>query len=349
MRIITPVILGVALTAPLIISGCKATNGRENSAPQTVTVSVQEVQPYAGNLEIAYSGTIEEVLAVPLTFSVIGTVSEVRVREGDRVYKGELLAMLNAENWQSSYNIALASQTQAEDAYRRMEPMHKSGSLPAIKWVDVETGLQQAKSAAALAKKNLDDCKLNSTVDGIVGRRSIEPGMGVTSAINAITVVRIDTVYARISVSEGEIAAIRKDVASEVIVPALGDMRYSGVVEQIGVMADPLMHTYKVKIAIPNKDHAMLPGMLCSVIVAGPDYGRGVVVPTGCVMVNETGLRYLYVADTVRHIAERREVTPGSFIRTGMEITSGLHAGEWIVVSGQQKLSDQSPISFNCR
>jgi RND family efflux transporter MFP subunit len=213
--------------------------------------------------------------------------------------------------------------------------------------VEVETGLQQAKAAAALAKKNLDDCKLYAIVDGIVGRRSIEPGMGVGSALSAITLVRIDTVYARISVSEGEIAAIKRGMVSRVTVAALGNTPCNGVMEQIGVMADPLMHTYKVKVAIANKDHALLPGMLCNVAIADPQSHTGVVVPTGCVMVDDGGKHYVFVADTAKNIAQRREIVPGSFVKTGLEISAGLHAGEWIVVSGQQKLSDQSPISYN--
>jgi membrane fusion protein, multidrug efflux system len=346
MRLILPVILTAVLSIMVMLCGCADPNGSDQRLLQAVAVSIQEVRPFSSEMEIAYSGTIEEALSVPLSFSVLGTVYEVRVNEGDRVHKGQLLAALNPESWQNSYDIAVAKQTQAEDAYQRMQPMHESGSLPAIKWVEVETGLQQAKSTAALAKKNLDDCKLYATIDGIVGRRSIEPGMSVTPAISSITLVGIDTVYAKISISEGEIAAVKKDMSAGVIVSALGHARYRGVVEQVGVMADPLMHTYKAKIAIPNQDHTLLPGMLCNVTVVDSSNQTGVIVPTGCVMADENGNHYLFVADTTRNIAQRREVTPGTFVKTGLEITSGLQFGEWIIVSGQQKLSDQSPISY---
>jgi membrane fusion protein (multidrug efflux system) len=346
MRLITPVILTAVISTTVLLSGCKGSNGGEQRSNQPIAVSIQEVRPFSSEMEIAYSGTIEEALSVPLTFSVLGTVSEVRVNEGDRVHKGQLLATLNSESWQNSYDIATAKLSQAEDAYRRMQPMHESGSLPAIKWVEVETGVQQARATAALAKKNLDDCKLYATMDGIVGKRSIEPGVSVSPAFSAITLVRIDTVYAKISVSEGEIAAIKKDMTAGVIIPALGHVRREGIVEQVGVMADPLMHTYKVKIAIPNQDQALLPGMLCNVAVVDSSNQTGVIIPTGCAIVDENGKYYLFVADIARNIAQRREVTPGSFVKTGLEITSGLQQGEWIVVSGQQKLSDQSPISY---
>jgi len=46
-----------------------------------------------------------------------------------------------------------ATEQQAEDAYNRLTPMHKNGDLSDVKYVEVETGLQKAKAAAAIAKK----------------------------------------------------------------------------------------------------------------------------------------------------------------------------------------------------
>lgn len=347
MRLKILVTLLLTVTALFTLSGCQSSKGNENMVQPPVAVITQTVQLFSADQAITYSGTIEEALTVPLTFSVMGTVAEVKVNEGARVRKGQLLATLNTESWQNSYEMMRAKERQAEDAYRRLQPMHASGSLPEIKFVEVETGLQQARAAAALAKKNLDDCKLYATVDGIVGRRNIEPGMGASPVISAITLVRIDTVYARISVSESEVALVREGAPAEIIVSALQKAHFSGQVNQIGVMADPLVHTYKVKIAVPNPDHRLLPGMLCNVALTDPTEQMGVIVPTGCLLVDANDVRYLFVADTVKKIALRREVTPGTLVKTGLQIRAGLSAGEMIVVAGQQKLSDQSLISYN--
>lgn len=334
------------LTMIFILSGCSITDGEDATLQRTISVKVQEVQLSNIEQQISFSGTIEEALSVPLSFSVPGTVSEVFVHEGDAVRKGQVLANLDSESWQNSYEMARAKAEQAEDAYQRMLPMHQNGSLPEIKFVEVETGLQEARSSLALAQKNLDDCMLIAPVDGIVGQRSIDPGMGVASSINTITLVRIDTVYARISVSENEIAPIHKGMTALVVVESLKDELLHGKITQMGVMADPLMHTYKVKVMIPNPDHLLLPGMLCSVMISESDHEPAVTVPTGCVMSNANGHYYLFVADTIQNVARRREVTPGPFVNTGMEIVEGLSSGEWVIVFGQQKLSDQTPINY---
>ena len=107
------------------------------------------------------------------------------------VKKGQLLATLDNATYQNTYAMMQATQQQAEDAYDRLTPMHKNGNLPDVKYVEVETGVQKAKAAAAIAKKTLDDCKLYATTDGYIGRRSIEPGMTAMPNLTSITIVKI--------------------------------------------------------------------------------------------------------------------------------------------------------------
>ena len=90
---------------------------------------------------------------------------------GDRVAKGQLIATVDPFSMQSSYDAAKASLAQAEDAYRRMKELYDKGSLPEIKWVEVQSKLQQAKSMEEVARKNLDDCKLYAPFSGIISER----------------------------------------------------------------------------------------------------------------------------------------------------------------------------------
>jgi RND family efflux transporter MFP subunit len=236
--------------------------------------------------------------------------------------------------------MSLASQKQAEDAYKRLLPMYKNGSLPEIKLVEVETGLQQAKSAALIAKKSLDDCKLYSPVDGIIGKRSIEPGMSAIPNLTSISIVKIDKVFARVPVSENEIAFIKKGAKSKIRIAALTNYEFLGSVEEIGVLADPIAHTYKIKIGIVNKNRQIKPGMICSVSLERSNNAEGLFVPDRSVLVDEQGRNFVYAV--YENKAVRKYVITGKLMKNGVEITSGLNDGEQIVVAGQQKLVDNS-------
>jgi RND family efflux transporter MFP subunit len=242
--------------------------------------------------------------------------------------------------------MALAAQAQAEDAYQRVTPMHKNGTLTDVKYVEVETGLQQAKAAAGIAKKALDNCRLYATTDGFVGKCSLDPGMVTIPNIATITIVQISKVFARVAVPENEIARIRKRETAEIHIGALGTQAYSGTIEEIGVMADALAHTYKIKIAVPNPEGLIKPGMVCTAVLRFPGEIRGLVIPNQALLVDETGRHFVYCVDAARQKAFLRYVKIGKLVQGGIEITEGLTADDLIVTAGHQKLADQSSVKI---
>jgi len=334
----------IIISILLLIREITACNTSKVSAPAPVTVEVKKIGIANDHDDFAYSGTIEESETIPLSFSVMGNVVKVLVAEGDPVKKGQLLAALDTTAYKNSYEMADASLKKAEDAFKRLTQMNQNGNLPAIKYVEVQTGLQQAKSAAAIARKNLYDCNLYATTDGIVGKRSIEPGMTATPNLTPITIVKIGKVYARIPVSENKIAIIKKGQHANIKIGALGLSTFNGIIEEMGVMADPLAHTYKIKIGIQNNDHKIKPGMVCSVTITSSTGIRNLVVPSEAVMVDETGQNFVYTVDAAHKTASRKFVKLGKLGNSGIEIVEGLNENELIVTSGQHKLADRSPV-----
>jgi RND family efflux transporter MFP subunit len=334
--------LNLALVSMIILgvwSGCSKNDTQEK---QPVNVVVQKVTNAVDEQSIAYNGTIEESESIPLSFSTVGNVARVLVSDGDFVKKGQLLALLNDETYKNAYEMSLASQKQAEDAYKRLLPMYKNGNLPEIKLVEVETGLQQAKASALITKKNVDDCKLYSPVDGIVGKRAIDPGMSAIPNLTSITIVKIDKVFAKVPVSESEISSVKIGDKAKIKIAALKDPDFIGTVEQIGVMADPIAHTYKIKIGILNKNRQIKPGMICNVTINKINETAGLFVTNSAVLVDEKGKNFVFAVNGDK--AFRKYVTTGKLLRNGVEITGGLNNGEQIVITGQQKLDDNTPV-----
>jgi membrane fusion protein, multidrug efflux system len=322
-----------------ILLGCQST---EHHQAEPSKVEVQQVKKIESNETFAYSGTIEESETIPLCFPVVGIVSRVYVSEGDAVKRGNLLASLNNATYKDLYEMALASKRQAEDAYSRVTPMYKNGNIPEIKYIEVQTGLQQATSSTAIAKKNLDDCNLYATTDGIIGKRSINPGMMAMTNLNSITIVKTKKVFARVSVSENEIALMKKGEKAIVTIGALGSKHYEGKIEEIGAVADPVVHTYSVKIGILNISGAIKPGMICTVEIHHQIDLQGFVVPSQAVLVDDTGKQFVYVLDDSHKQAVRKYVQTGKLLKDGVEITGGLNFNDLIVVAGQHKLAVRS-------
>lgn len=333
------------ITMTAFYTGCgENTKSQDLTNQNTVNVEITEVNLPSENQVFSYSGAIEESETVPLSFQVVGNVKQVLVKEGDFVKAGQTLAVLNSESYKNSYDMSLASLKQAEDAYKRLQPMYKNGNLPEIKLIEIETSLQQAKSATAIAKKNIDDCILTSPVSGVVGKRSIEPGMTAMPGLTSISIVKIEKVFARVPVPENEIASIKKGEKAIIKVSATGGNEIQGTVEEIGVMADPLAHSYKIKIAIVNSNNRLMPGMICNAVIRSGKQLNDLVVPNKAVQIDDNNKNFVYAVEGNR--AVKKYVVTGALIKDGISIKEGLAGSEKIIVAGQNRITENSIVNI---
>jgi membrane fusion protein (multidrug efflux system) len=334
----------IVIGLSLFFAGCQSQEAIQ--VPTPISVEVQDVKMADYQMQISYSGTIEESVSISLSFPIPGLVDRVMVLQGQKVRKGELLATVNGDSFKNAYELALAKQKQAEDAYKRFEPMFKNSTMPEIKMVEIQTGLKQSIAATAMARKNWEDCKLIAPTNGIIGKRSIEPGMNVLPGMPVLTLVQIEKVFVRFPVPENEVSRIKKHQKAEVNIPALGTELFHGKVEEIGVIANMMTRSYDVKIGLPNPSGVIRPGMVCNVRLKSEEKARVLVVPNHAVQVDEYGNHFVYVADMKQGKAQKRKVTVGPLLTDGICITNGLEINEKIIVSGSQKLVDNSAISI---
>src|SRR5512133_1971947 len=172
----------------ILTSGCKNISEMDEKPEPVIPVKIYTVRSQPTIEMQNYIGTVEETQSIPLSFLTAGTIENVLADEGDIVHKGQLLAVLNSVSYQNAAQAAIAKEKQADDAYKRLSKVYKNGSLPEVKMIEIETGLEPARSASRIAVKNLEDCKLYSPVSGVIGRRSVEPGMNVVPGSPVFTI-----------------------------------------------------------------------------------------------------------------------------------------------------------------
>jgi len=328
-----------------------ACNNRENkeNIPETkpVKVSTVRVKTEKAMTTLRYSGTVEAYQNIPLAFQMAGTVKEVLVEPGDLVKKGELLATLDETDAKNMYGISLSQYQQAKDAYERLKMVHGKGSLPDIKWVEMESKLEQAQSSLNLAQNNLDKCKMYAPVNGMVGRRNIEPGMTSLSLTAApLELVDIRQVYIKISVPENEVAKIAKGMTASFTVPALNDESFKGKVVIVSPVADLFSRTYEAKILVSNSLLQLKPGMVCDVQMGITLKKEVLMIPHQSVSKDDDNHPYVFVVDSSAHRARKQIICAGHYAGSGLEVISGLREGQLIVNEGKEKLTDHCLIDF---
>lgn len=335
----------VCVLSAIMLSGCRQKEDVKSDSilSKEILVKIMEVSAIKDSSRTYYVGTVEELQSVKLSFPIPGNLKNINFSEGQHVKKGQLLAVLEDANYESMYEAAAAKEKQAQDGYTRLSSVYKSGSLPEVKYVEIETNLEQAKSALKIAKKNLDDCRLICPIDGVIGKRLIEPGMNAIPDNPVLVVVKIEKVFVMVAVPESEIAHLSLGQKADVIVPALDNAAREGVIDEKGVLADALSHTYQVKIKIDNKGEDIRPGMVCKVWTNTESQKERIIIPQHAIQNGSSG-RYVYVIDTKNKKASVRNVSTGSISGNGIVISSGLNAGESIAVMGYQNLFNNASV-----
>jgi RND family efflux transporter MFP subunit len=198
----------------------------------------------------------------------------------------------------------------------------------------------------AIAKKSVEDCNLYAPMSGVVSKRSVEEGVSVMPGLSAFKIVAIDDVYINVPVPENEIGSINAGKSATVIVPAVGNNEYKGVVDKKGVEANPVSRTYALKIKVGNPKLELMPGMVCKVFLRNneSDDVQQIVIPNRTVQISHDNRQFVWLADG--NTAKRRFITVGSLTNFGVIVEDGLSAGDKLIVEGYQKVSEGMKITI---
>ena len=323
------------------------TNAIEPVRVKEMTVGTNDSQTLSSGYN--YSGTVEEENGAYLSFTVGGVITQLKVKVGDRVRKGQLIATVDPTTIRASYDMAHATRMQAEDAFKRMKQLHDKGSLPEMKWVEAQSQLQQAIASENIAAKSLGDCNLYAPHDGVISDKNAEVGQNAAPGVPVVKLVTTKVLNVKISVTESEMAAIHVRQRARIAVQALDGKQYEGYVVEKGVIADPVSRSYSVKIRVEGTDNALLPGMVSQVSLGkisqtSPSHGSvaPIVIPAHLVQLADDNSNFVWVDESGK--AMRRSITLGEYSSNGVSIVSGLKSGDKVIVEGQQKVSTGTAI-----
>ncbi len=144
------------------VTGCGRHAKDTQTAKAPVSVTVTKVSMAENVASKTYIGTVHPAKSAVLTAVHSGTLAELKVRQGQTVNKGDIIAVINSQRAASSLEMASAALQQAKDGYVRAKAVHESGSIADVKMVEVETQLRQAEAAYKAAYKAHEDCTVNT-------------------------------------------------------------------------------------------------------------------------------------------------------------------------------------------
>jgi multidrug efflux system membrane fusion protein len=359
------------------IAGIGFSHGRDSSPVSAARAA--DVASAAAEVDVAvvisrtvtdwqnYSGRLEAIDHVDVRPLVPGTIVAVHFKDGALVKKGDVLftidsrpyvaevdratAQLAAAQALSTYtstDAARADRLLADNAIAKRDYDEKQNAAR-----EAAAGVKAAKAALEVAQVNLSYATVTAPVSGRVSRAEMTVGNVVSSGPNApllTTLVSVSPIYASFNVDEQTYLQYLGRDRNETVPVSLGlanEEGYSrkGTITSVDNHLDTSSGTIRVRASIDNADGALLPGLYARVRVGGGEAHPAVLISDTAVGTDQAK-KYVLVVDGEGKV-QYREVQLGNLHDNLREVTSGLTAGERIVVSGTQRARPNDTVRAN--
>jgi membrane fusion protein, multidrug efflux system len=236
-------------------SASRATPSTTDTGPKKlfrVAVTRTSVLPHARKL--ALSGRTEAEKRVVLTARTGGVLTELRMKRGTAVVKGDIVAVLSDETREAQVRQAEAVLTQKRTELEAKRQLIASGTLPRLQLVDLEAQVKAAEAALAGAEAERERGVVRAPWSGVVQDVAVEVGQAAFSFAGRelATMVALDPMLAVVEVAERRLAGIKLGDTAEVRL-VTGE-RARGKVRFIAKTASQTTRTYRVEIELPNPD-----------------------------------------------------------------------------------------------
>jgi RND family efflux transporter MFP subunit len=346
-------------TSALVVEATAAPDKQAGPPPMVTVATVveQDVNP-----AVEYVGHVEAIQRVDLQARVGGFLQQVNFKEGSKVRAGDTLYIIEQAPYQARVAVAKAratkaqaTLTQASNYLKRIQAVRAGGvsatDIESAESAELEASAEvaEAQASLALAELDLSYTRILAPISGRIGATSLTIGnlCGPTSGPLA-RIVQVDPIRIQYSVSENDLAAIKKAKAdasssrdknllrAQIKLPGGEILKLTGQLDFVDNVVDASTGTISVRLVFDNPEGLLLPGQYVTVLLSQKQAKIMPVIPQSAVLEDRDG-RYVLLVDAQNQVEQRR-ISTGVISGALWTIESGLTAGEMVIVQGVQKV-----------
>ena len=346
MRLKSHVQLGCGLALAGLLAGCGKPRQGANQGPPTVTVSLPSQEPVTDYLEL--TGTVTPSRSVDLVARVTGYLESVNFEDGAMVKEGQLLFVIEPDEYKQQLALAQAALDRAQSEYDRQRGLIESNATSLASVERWRSERDQDAAQVELAKLNLGYTDVTAPFSGRIGRHLVDAGnlVGPSGNTKLATLDQLEPIYVYFNLNERDAlraAAVmrqrgmepRGNVGKAPIFVGLQNQEgypQEGTLDFVDTGISTSSGTIQMRGLFDNKDHLLVAGAFARVRIPLGDPKLMLVVPASAIGNDQEG-DYVLVAGA-GDIVARRAVVKGSLTTNGCAIRSGLSNQDRVIVNG---------------
>ena len=356
------------LLIPLFFSSVIITACDNKPAVKTAMepgVGVVTLAPSSVNIKSELPGRAVSFEIAEIRPQVGGIIIKRNFIEGDKVSKGESLYQIDPAPLQARLDAARGALAKAQATannvrltLNRQSALIKSNYVSRQDYDTTRSQLNEAEANVAVAKADLEQATINlryanvtSPIEGISGKSSVTVGALVTANQgNAlVTVQRLDPIYVDLTQSVQDFLRLKEEKASGKIAQQKGKIpvelmlengkpyRYTGTLEFSDPAVDETTGSVTLRAVFPNPQGEILPGMYVTALLDEGNQQNVLMVPQQGITHNAQGKATALILDQ-ENVVQLREINAVKAVGNQWLVTTGLHPGDRVIVSGLQRI-----------
>ncbi|MFN8310396.1 MAG: efflux RND transporter periplasmic adaptor subunit [Chitinophagales bacterium] len=308
-------------------------------------VGVDTVAPINFEHKLEVQGQVDAAQNVLVLQQMPGIVTNIFVKEGDRVSVGQTLFTTDASTYEKQVSIVETQANLARTAYEKQERLWSQNIGSEIQLLQAKTNKEAAEKQIQTLRATIEMTKAKSPINGTVDEVRIKLGdMAAPSQLMpGVRVVNSSRLVIRAKLSDSQIGKLKTGDKVDVFFPDINKYVQS-TVSYVGQVIDKTTRTFNVEVKLDNSSADYKANMLAQLMIKDENIANALVVPTNVIQKTDDGQEYLLVAENGR--ATKRMVKSGASYNGKTVIEQGLQAGDKVISFGFSEVVDGQRISF---
>ncbi|KJS82053.1 MAG: hypothetical protein JM58_15870 [Peptococcaceae bacterium BICA1-8] len=332
-------LLTIVVISVLFVFGCGIKAPEETQEVKVKVIPVETLEVTKGEFKktLTLSGVTNPNNTLNVTPKIAGAekVININIKEGDKVNKGQTLALLDQSTILIQQNQVQKVYDDALINYERNKALYEVGAIPKANFEQIETTLYQAKNNLDAQKLALNNTIVKAPISGIVTAVNVVEGGLVTAQTPLSTIVDVSSLEINTSINEIQIKKVAQGQEVEIIVPSASDKVYNGKINYISPVTDERTKSYPIKIKIDNSKGELKAGMYAKIGLTTDVLKDVVKIPRKAVTTRD-GENRVFVVEEGKAVLKK--VNTGLSNETDIEIIDGLNVGEKLIITGNEDI-----------
>ena len=344
----TRLLILIASLLPLAGCGDRPAADAASAAPRGIPVRTATVEARDLHETLVLTGTLKPRAQVQVVAEVAARLERVLRDEGAAVSRGETLALLDDTDYRLA--VAQANRAQAATERERADNLLKTGGITDRDHLAAQVALQvaeaslaQVRAEAAITDQQLARTQVKAPFAGRVGKRYPDPGSMLAVGTPLFILVDDSVLEFEAPVSSRDLAKVRLGAGVTVSVDAAPGAAFEGKVARIAPLVDERTRSFKVVVQVPGRKE-LVGGLFARATVEVGTVAGALVVPPAALVRDGSSPDAAEVFVVVSGKAERRSLRLGVEAPDGVQATSGLAAGDVVVLDPPTALAAGAPV-----